>query len=186
MAHWQIGAVRRGVSKLGDVRVDSFRFLPRSFRAMFESPEPLAGETDSVWAPFDVRLADAKIALLSSAGFSVRGEQEPFDAETERQQPFWGDPSWRAISREMGADQLEVTHLHINPVDLVQDPEIALPARALDTLVADGIVGATTSTHFSVMGYQRAGLEEWRSTAGPEIVARLRDEGADGVVLAPA
>ena len=77
---------------LSDVRVDSFRFLPRSFRAMFESPEPLAGETDIVWAPLDVRLAEARIALLSSAGFSVRGEHEPFDAETERQQPFWEIP----------------------------------------------------------------------------------------------
>jgi hypothetical protein len=36
------------------------------------------------------------------------------------------------------------------------------------------------------MGYQQAGLAEWRSTTGPEIVAKLRDEGADGVVLAPA
>ena len=153
---------------------------------MFESPEPLAGETDIVWAPLDVRLADAKIALLSSAGFSVRGEHEPFDAETERQQPFWGDPSWRAIRRDVAADQLEVTHLHINPVDLVQDPEIALPARTLDRLVAERIVGASTASHISVMGYQRAGLDDWRSTTGPEIVARLRDEGADGVVLAPA
>ena len=142
---------------------------------MFESPDPLAGETDSVWVPFDVRFADAKIVLFLSAGFSVRGEQEPFDADTERQQPFWGDPSWRAIPRDVAADQLEVTHLHINPADLVQDPEFAFPARTLDALVADGIVGASTSTHLPVMGYQQAGLEEWRSTTGPEIVAKLRE-----------
>jgi hypothetical protein len=36
------------------------------------------------------------------------------------------------------------------------------------------------------MGFQAAGLEGWRTTTGAEIVARLRDEGADGVVLAPA
>ena len=88
--------------------------------------------------------------------------------------------------RDVAADQLEVTHLHINPVDLVQDPEIALPARTLDRLVAERIVGASTASHISVMGYQQAGLDDWRSTTGPEIVARLRDEGADGVVLAPA
>ena len=52
---------------------------------MFESPEPLAGEAEIVWAPFDVLLADAKIALLSSAGFSVRGEQPEDLGMTRRQ-----------------------------------------------------------------------------------------------------
>jgi hypothetical protein len=35
------------------------------------------------------------------------------------------------------------------------------------------------------MGYQQAGLAEWRTRTAPEIVSLLRDEGADGVVLAP-
>lgn len=168
------------------MRIDSFRFLPRSFRPLFESPVPLPGETDVVWTPFEVRLADAKIALLSSAGLSVRGAQEPFDSATERRDPFRGDPSWRPISHESSQGDLEVTHLHINPSDIVEDHEVALPMRALEALVADGVVGSSTPTHFSVMGYQRAGLEEWRTTTGAAIVARLRDEGADGVVLAPA
>lgn len=168
------------------VRIDSFRFLPRSFRALFESPVPLPGETDIVWTPFEVRLADAKIALLSSFGLSVRGAQMPFDAESERRDPFWGDASWRPIPRQSSQGDLEVTHLHINPTDIDEDHEVALPMRALDALAADGVVGSSTATHFSVMGYQRAGLEEWRTTTGAEIVAKLRDEGADGVVLAPA
>jgi hypothetical protein len=167
------------------MRVDSFRFLPRSFRPLFESPEPLPGETDTVWTAFEARLADARIALLSSAGLSLRGAQQPFDAQTERHQPFWGDPSWRAIPHDSDQD-LEVTHLHINPADLIDDHEIALPRRALDALVADRIVGSSSKTHISVMGYQRAGLDDWRMTTGPEIVAKLRDEGADGIVLAPA
>jgi hypothetical protein len=168
------------------VRVDSFKFLPRSFRPLFESPTPLAGEDDVVWTPFDGRLADARVALLSSAGLSIRGAHEPYDAAGERAEPFWGDPTWRPIARDTEHGALEVTHLHINPADIVEDHEIALPMRALDGLVADGIVGSSTPTHYSVMGYQQAGLEAWRATTGPEIVARLRDEGADGVVLAPA
>ncbi len=79
-----------------------------------------------------------------------------------------------------------MTHLHVNPADVLLDHEVALPLRALDHLVRERVVGASAATHISVMGYQRAGLDDWRSTTGPEIVARLRDEGADGVVLAPA
>jgi hypothetical protein len=168
------------------MQVDSFRFLPRSFRSLFESPVPLDGETDTVWAPFAPRLADATIALLSSAGLSVSGAQESFDADGERQRPSWGDPTWRAIPRSTMQGQLEMTHLHVNPFDILSDHEVALPLRALDQLVAERIVGASARTHISVMGYQRAGLDDWRSTTGPEIVAMLRDEGADGVVLAPA
>lgn len=165
--------------------VDSFKFLPRSFRPLFESPQPLHGEDDTVWAPFEGRLADARVALLSSAGLFTRGTQEPFDVERERREPFWGDPTWRAIAHDAPQGALGVTHLHINPVDIVEDHEVALPLRALDALVADGIVGSSTPTHYSVMGYQQADLDGWRTTTGAEIVARLRDEGADGVVLAP-
>jgi hypothetical protein len=37
----------------------------------------------------------------------------------------------------------------------------------------------------SVMGYQQYGLKEWRTQTAPRIVDLLREEGADGVVLAP-
>ena len=50
------------------MQVDSFAFLPRSFRPMFEKPPRLDGHDAPVWAPFEKRLAEAKIALLSSAG----------------------------------------------------------------------------------------------------------------------
>jgi len=52
-------------------------------------------------------------------------------------------------------------------------------------LVADGRVGASTPSHISVMGYQEFGLSVWRNETAPAIVSQLRDEGADGVVLAP-
>ena len=48
--------------------VDSFVFLPRSFRSFYESPHPAAGEDHDVWTPFEKRLSEATIALLSSAG----------------------------------------------------------------------------------------------------------------------
>jgi hypothetical protein len=35
------------------------------------------------------------------------------------------------------------------------------------------------------MGYQQAGLEVWRRETAPAIVERLRDEGTDGLILAP-
>jgi len=167
------------------VEVDSYRFLPRSFRARYEAMAPGPDATGPVWAPFPVRLAEARIALLSSAGLHVQGSQDPFDAEGERRNPLWGDPSWRPIPGRTAQGELGMMHLHVNNTDVLADHEVALPLRALDELVAAGAVGAAAPTHFSVMGYQEEGLDIWRNRSGPEIVEVLRDEHADGVVLAP-
>jgi len=36
------------------------------------------------------------------------------------------------------------------------------------------------------MGYQDRHLNDWREKTAPEIVGALRDEQADGLILAPA
>ena len=167
------------------MEVDSYRFLPRSFRARYESPARLAGEDGPVWATFTNRLAEARVALLSSAGLYLRDRQPPFDAAGERANPMWGDPSWRAIPRSARQGDLGMMHLHVNEADVMTDHEVALPLRGLEELVGAGVVGASADTHFSVMGYQEEGLEVWRTRTAPEIVEVLRDERVDGLVLAP-
>ena len=135
-----------------------------------------------MWTPFAKRLAGAKIALLTSAGLYVKGERPAFDLDRERAEPEWGDPSWRSISER----PLDVAHLHINDADLIADPEIALPARLLNELVAEGIVGAAADQHVAVMGYQERKLTDWKEKTAPAIAAFLRDQQVDGLVLAPA
>jgi D-proline reductase (dithiol) PrdB len=166
--------------------VDSYRFLPRSFRPMYEGRGPFPGEEAPVWAPFEKRLAAARIALLTSAGLFVRSTQPSFDLEREQNNPEWGDPSWRSIPANADAAEIGVAHLHINDEDIKADPEIALPARLLDHLVAEGMVGSATAEHLSVMGYQDRSLDGWRQETLPELVAKLRDQQADGLILAPA
>lgn len=167
------------------MNVDSYAFLPRSFKAMYEEPPRLDGETEPVWAPFTKRLAESTIALLSSAGLHLEAEQPGFDVEREKAEPQWGDPTWRAIPKDTPQGALGMTHLHVNDADTLADHDVSLPLRALDRLVDDGIVGASAPTHYAVMGYQQAGLEVWRSTTTKEIVTRLQDEHVDALVLAP-
>jgi len=165
------------------MRVDSFRFLPRSFRPLYESIPPPGG--GPVWAPFAPRLAVASIALLTSAGLHLRGRQPSFDLERERREPFWGDPSWRSIPAGISSGELAMCHLHVNSADILADHNVALPLDRLAELVADGVVGAVAAEHVSVMGFQERSLEVWRAQTAPSIVKLLRGEGADGVVLAP-
>jgi D-proline reductase (dithiol) PrdB len=166
--------------------VDSFKFLPRTFRPFYEGRGPFPGEDRAVWAPFETRLAKSRIALLTSAGIYMKGSQQSFDLEREQTNPEWGDPSWRAISASATASDLGVAHLHINDEDLLADPEIALPMHLLGELAKEGVIGSATDEHASVMGYQDRTLRDWQARTAPELVAHMRDQVADGLILAPA
>jgi D-proline reductase (dithiol) PrdB len=167
------------------VVVDSFKFLPRSFRPLYEGRGPFAGEDEPVWAPFEKRLAESRIALLSSAGIYMKRSQPPFDLEREQTHPDWGDPSWRAIAASAQASEVGVAHLHINDEDLLADPEVALPMRLLDRLAGESVIGGAVAEDVSVMGYQDRTLMDWRTKTAPEVVGHLQSQGADGLVLAP-
>jgi D-proline reductase (dithiol) PrdB len=166
------------------VIVDSYRFLPRSFIPLFEGAAPAPGDDAPVWAPFEKRLAGAQIALLTSAGLHL-DEQEPFDGEREKGEPTWGDPTYRVLPASVDRARLGMMHLHVNHEDVLADPEIALPLAALATLVDEGRVGSVAPSHVSVMGYQQAGLDVWRHETAPAIAELLRDQGTDGLILAP-
>ncbi len=166
--------------------VDSFKFLPRTFRPLYEGRGPFQGEEEPVWAPFVKRLTQSRIALLTSAGLYVKGSQAPFDLDREQMNPEWGDPSWRAIPTAASAGDIGVAHLHLNDEDLLADPEIALPMHLLGELAAEGVIGGSVAEHLSVMGFQDRSLRDWKDRTAPEIVAHLRDQVADGLILAPA
>jgi D-proline reductase (dithiol) PrdB len=167
------------------VLVDSYRFLPRSFHPLYANAQPVEGERDPVWAPFDKRLAESRIALLTSAGLSLAGDQAPFDLERERAEPTWGDPSFRVLPHDLSGRTLGMSHLHVNNADVLADHNVALPTDVLDDAVASGMVGSAAPRHVSVMGYQERGAHVWREETGPAIAELLRDDAVDGVVLAP-
>ena len=166
--------------------VDSFKFLPRTFRPLYEGRGPFPGGEAPVWAPFQKRLAESRIALLTSAGMYLKRSQPSFDLEREQTHPEWGDPTWRPIPAAARTEDLGVAHLHINDEDLLADPEIALPMHMLEELAGEGVVGAPATEHMSVMGYQDRSLRNWRERTAPEVIAHLREQGADGLILAPA
>ena len=164
--------------------VDSYAFLPRAFRPMYEAAPRF--DHAPVWAELDRPLADVRVGLLSSAGMFVAGRQDPFDVERERHEPTWGDPTLRIIPNDVTQSQIDATHLHINTADLLTDMNVALPIERLNELVDEGVVGSASPEHFSVMGFQQEGAEVWRTTTGPEIAARCHAVDIDALILAPA
>ena len=167
------------------MRIDSYRFLPRSFRPLYAQPARLPGEDGPVWADAPRRLAETAVTLLTSAGLYVEGEQASFDVERERREPAWGDPGWRRLPGQVPPGALGMSHLHLNHADILADRNVAFPVDVLDELVDELVVGGATAEHASVMGYQEHGLTGWREETAPAIVSFLREQGSDAVVLAP-
>jgi D-proline reductase (dithiol) PrdB len=164
--------------------VDSFKYLPRSFRAGYENVG-FQAETPA-WTPMKKPIDRARIALLTSAGLYLKDSQPPFDVERERREPLWGDPTYRVIPRTVRQDELGAEHLHLNTRDFLIDFNVALPIRAFSQLEAEGAIGSLADEHYAFMGFQAGGAAEWRTHYAPEVAHRLQDAEVDALVLAPA
>ncbi|GAF71037.1 unnamed protein product, partial [marine sediment metagenome] len=75
-------------------------------------------------------------------------------------------------------------HLHINNADAEADVNIALPVHRFLEMEAAGEVGSLAPTSYSFMGYQQ-NTNEWENRYGPEMAARMKEEGVDAVLLTP-
>lgn len=163
--------------------VDSYKWLPPSLKGYFANMQ--APPFDGIpWTPLGRPLAECRLALVTTAGINVRGVGPPFDYERERQQPMWGDPTYRALPRDVRQDQVQTGHLHINNEDIDRDVNVAFPIARARELAADGVVGSLAATHYSFMGYQ-PDTTEWRERYAPEVASRMRAEAVDAVLLTP-
>ncbi len=163
---------------------DSFKWLPRSIAAYYQAmqvPEP----EEIPWTPLRRPIEQCRFALVTTAGLYIKGEQPSFDLDRERREPFWGDPTYRAIPSDVRQEQIGVAHLHINTEDIQQDVNIVLPVHRFQELAQAGEVGSLAHHHYSLMGYQQDN-REWRKRYGPEVAQRMVEEEVDVALLTPA
>jgi D-proline reductase (dithiol) PrdB len=164
-------------------RIDGYKFLPRSMIPDFKA-FPYQAD-DVVRAMPVVSLRNARVALLTSGGLYLKHRQQSFDVERERREPFWGDPTYRVISRNVGHGEIDVAHLHLNPDDIVVDFNVALPLEVFAELERDGEIGSLAENNYSFMGYQGRSSDAWRDTYGPELARPLQEDGVNLLILAP-
>jgi D-proline reductase (dithiol) PrdB len=165
--------------------VDPWRFAGSFLRRVLEARIPdRPSHAPIPWSPVRRPLARSRVALLTTAGVSMRGDT-PFDMEGERRRPTWGDPSWRRLRANARAEDVEVNHLHIDTSYIERDLNVALPLDRLRELEAEGAVGAVADTHYSIMGYQGSDTRALEEHSAPEIAASMRNEEVDLALLAP-
>ena len=132
------------------------------------------------WTPLGKPLPECRLALVSSAGFVVPGQQ-PFDAAVRG-----GDVSFRDIPADVDVRTLVDTHRSesFDHSGLRQDPNVAFPIDRVRELVARGRIGSVNHSHLSFMGSITAPGRLVRHT-GPEAARRLVADGVDVALLVP-
>ncbi len=165
--------------------VDPWRFAGSFLKRVLSGGIPNQPQHPPIpWAPVEKPLSDCKVALLSTAGLSMKGDT-PFDMEFERQNPTKGDPSWRRIRGDARTGDVEAHHLHIDTSYIDRDLNVALPLERLQAMADEGSVGEVAASHYSVMGFQGNDPSTLENVSAPEIADAMRSEEVDLALLAP-
>jgi D-proline reductase (dithiol) PrdB len=119
-------------------------------------------------------LSQRRIAIVSSAGLVVRGED-----------PFRGrDAHYHAIPATTRLEDLLCSHISINfdRTGLQEDWNVAFPIDRLRELAAEGTIGSMADTHYSFMGATDPLQMEPHAR---KLAGRLKQDNVDGVLLTP-
>ena len=125
-------------------------------------------------------LARSRGALVTTAALHLPG-QEPFDEEIRG-----GDWSYREIPDSTETSLLRSSHRSrsFDRSGLERDPNLVFPLDRLRHLAARGTLGPPNRRHFSFMGSITAPGRLLKETA-PEAARKLKEDGADWVLLTP-
>ena len=117
-----------------------------------------------------------------------RGIEPPFDVAREKQEPTWGDPTYRTLPSDIRQAEVGASHLHLNTRDMLEDFNILLPIHRFQELAAEGRIGGLAKHAYSFMGYQGfpSDTTAWQETYGPQVAEKFKAEKVDCVLLTPA
>jgi D-proline reductase (dithiol) PrdB len=164
--------------------VDSYRFISGITRRMIQNWIKMEQPRPIPWTPLSKPLSECTVTLLSSAGIALKNDR-PFDQEGERQNPWWGDPSYRVLPKTATEEDVRLYHMHIDPSYAGQDLNCLFPLHHLQELENRGRIGRSGPRHYSMMGYI-LDPEELLGETVPSMVRDLKEDFADVVVLVPA
>lgn len=130
----------------------------------------------------DKPVREARVALVTTGGYSIEGEQEAF-----KPFPNFGDdaPPIREIPLDVDREKLRIDHFGYDHRFAEQDTNVNLPLDRLRELVAAGEIGSLSPRTQVLMGLiPNVGplLEE----TIPTLVSRLSADGVEAALLVPS
>jgi D-proline reductase (dithiol) PrdB len=121
-------------------------------------------------------LATCRLALVTTAGLHRRGDPN-FGP---------GDQGYRVIPSDTPAADILQSHtsLGFDRTAILRDLDVTFPIHRGRELVARGALGGLAPNAYSFMGALRE-VARLEGESGPEVARRLREDGADVVLLTP-
>ena len=163
--------------------VDSYHFIWGLTKRMVKSWINLEPPREIPWTPLQKPVSESRVAMISTAAIALKSDI-PFDQEGEKNNPWWGDPSYRIIPHGVKTEEINVYHQHIDTAFAEQDINCILPVDRLEELKNKGRIGSIAGSHYSFMGYTLQ-PDELLKKSVPQIIKRLREEQVDIVILVP-
>ena len=119
-------------------------------------------------------LADARVAVISTAGLQRRGDR-PFDL---------GAADYRVILGETVAEDLIMSHVSTNfdRAGYQQDMNVCFPIDRLNELAEEGVIGSVAKYHYSFMG---ATAPEDMEAPTRQLAGLLKADDVNAVLLVP-
>ena len=141
-------------------------------RAYFENTECPTFET-TPWATAPA-LADARVAIVSTAALQRRGEAAFYSGATD----------YRVIPSAVAPEDLVMSHSSVNfdRTGFQQDINIAFPLDRLKEMAAEGTISGVADFHYTVYG---GTPPEKLEPAAQDIAGLLKRDAVDVVLLVP-
>lgn len=119
-------------------------------------------------------LAERRVAIVTSAGLSLRGE-EAFGL---------GAADYRVIPATTKSADILMNHVSVNfdRTGFQDDVNIVFPIDRLKEMAADGEIGSVADFHYSFMGATDPALLEDSARA---LASMLREDKVNAVILTP-
>ncbi len=147
---------------------------------------------DGPFVPLGRPVREARVGLLTSSGHFVAGDDpEPFGVKnmtqeeaTRRIKEFLKTPpTLSRVPADTPAGHLRVRHGGYDVRAARADANVAFPVDRLRELEQDGGIGARAATFYSFVG--ACSQVRLLKDHAPQWARRLREDGADAVVLVP-
>lgn len=171
----------------------AYRWQVAAYAGHLGDPEDFPHRFDETpFTPLDKPLSESRLALVTSSGHFVEGDDpQPFgevDMTQAAAEARIGDflreaPSLSALPFDTPADELRVRHGGYPVRAASSDHQVALPIGHLRTLEQQGVIGELLPNAYSFVG--AASQVRLKKHVAPEWAQMLRDQDADAVLLVP-
>ncbi|MBN2281456.1 MAG: hypothetical protein JXQ65_12820 [Candidatus Marinimicrobia bacterium] len=163
------------------MRKTDFSYYSRVKRYTFEQMARVYREEtqqkDIPWTPFENKLIESKIALITVSG-AFETNDEPFVDKDKKEN--YGP---KEISIKAKSEDLHYLALDWDPSEALKDANVIFPAEHLVLMQKEGIIGKLND-----VAYSFTGLHEKKSTlqeSVKSVIKSLKDNENQGVLIIP-